>query len=213
MSAVLRLVPDSAALLHFVGDAALAIDDQEFAMLFFRRALAVDPTRPTPRVAIARMLRTRGETLAAQLELVAALATMPGMRDARSELARVHLLRARPAEAITLLTGLLEEDPTDVDVLVLLGEALLALERTSDARIALAHARRHDPDNSRALLVEGNVLAAQGRVREARDRWSRLVQVSGESIEAVAAREALSKHVERWQDTPFGGMAITRGAA
>jgi Flp pilus assembly protein TadD len=213
MSLVLRLVPDSAALLHFVGDAALAIDDHEFAMLFFRRALAVDPARPTPRVAIARMLRRRGETLAAQLELVAALATLPGMREARGELARVHVLRGRPAEAVSILTGLLAEDPTDVESLVLLGEALLTLERTADARIALSHARRYDPDNSRALLIEGKILAALGRVREARERWTRLVEVGGDIADVTQAREALSTNIARWQDTPFGGMALSRGAA
>ena len=111
------------------------------------------------------------------------------------------------------MTGLLEEDPTDVDALVLLGEALLAMHRAFDARIALAHARRYDPDNSRVLLVEGNVLATQGRIREGRERWLRLVQIDGDSADASSARELLSSNVERWQDTPFGGVALSRGAA
>lgn len=208
MRSVLNLLPDSAALLHFVGDAASMIRDEEFAMLFFRRALTADPSRPTPRVAIARMLRKRGDTLAAQLELVAALATMPGMREARSELAQVHLLRHRPADAIVLLTAMLEEDPTDVESLVLLGEALLALERFPDARIAVGHARRHDPDHARALLLEGQILAALGRTREARERWQRVLSL-GDDATATLAREVLARGAERWQDTPFDGMALT----
>jgi predicted Zn-dependent protease len=212
MTSILRLVPDSAALLHFVGDAALAIADHEYAMLFYRRALTVDPSRPTPRVAIARLLRKRGDTLASQLELVAALATLPNMREARFELAQVHVLRARAADALPLLTGLLAEDPTDVESLILLGETLLALDRAGDARIAIAHARRHDPDHPRALLVEGTVLEAQGRLRDARERWQRVCTSAPGTAEADAAQRALLREYPRWRDTPFEGAPALSGA-
>jgi cytochrome c-type biogenesis protein CcmH/NrfG len=158
------------------------------------------------------MLRKRGDTLAAQLELVAALATMPGMREARHELAHVHLLRARPAEALPLLTGLLADNPADVESLVLLGEALLALARPGDARIAIAHARRHDPDHPRALLVEGNVLAAQGRLREARERWQRVIVLSPDSPDRNVAQERLYSDDASWHDTPYDGSAALTGA-
>ncbi len=161
----------SAALMHFAGDAAIALGNTELAMVLYRRALAADPTRPTPRVAIARILRDRKQLLAAQLELTAALAKVPSMRDAQYELAQVHLLRGAFHDSIVLLRTLLNSNPTDIEALVLLGEALFAIENFKDARTALLHARRHDPSHVRATKVEGNVLAALGREREARVRW------------------------------------------
>ncbi len=165
----------SAAILHFTGDSALSLGDEAFAMLFYRRALAADPSRPTPRVAIARMLIARGAFFPAQLELSAALAAVPEMHDARYEMARVRHLLGNQREALTVLTALLQENPTFVEALVLLGEVLLAAGNTQDARTALRRARAYDPDNVSAIRAEAAVLKVLGRDREAEQR---LMQVA-----------------------------------
>ena len=150
----LRLEPRSAALLHFVGDVALAINDDALGMILFRRALAVDPSRPSPRVAIARMLRRRNDMLAARLELVAALSAAPTLREALLELARLHCDAGRATDALAILISYLNRAPADAEALALLASALLQEGRDADARLALDRALRHDPLNSDGLELQ-----------------------------------------------------------
>ncbi len=192
MRRLLRMDTTSAALMHFVGDTAVRIGHEAFAMAFFRRALAIDPSRPSPRVAIARLLRARGELLSARLELVAALSTAPAWRDAVLELARVHRDAARSAEAIALLARHLEHTPTDLDAMLLLSQVLIALERDDDARVAVDRALRHAPDDQGALWFDGLLLFRQSRQRDATERWTRLLaQERDERGFAADARAAL----------------------
>lgn len=191
IAAFLRTESRSAALLHFVGDVAISIREDALAIVLFRRALAVDPSRPTPRVAIARLLRRRDDMLAARLELAAALAVAPALRDAVLELARLHCDTGNPAAALPMLVSHLHRNPTDTDAMALLAHTLVLAGRTDDARHALVRARRHDPSHPMALWLEGKLLADQQRVREARERWSLLLATAPNSEEATWARAAL----------------------
>ncbi|MBP6773723.1 MAG: tetratricopeptide repeat protein [Gemmatimonadaceae bacterium] len=192
MLRVLRLEPRSAALMHFVGDAAVALRDAGLALACYRRALALDPTRPSPRVAIARLLRERGDLLAARLELVAALATAPGWREAVLELCEVHKAADRPAEALTVLTRHLANVPADLDALVMLAETLLRLSRADDARVAVLRVLRHDPAHLHALWLEGLLLVRQARVRDAMDRWRVVAANDQDARMADVARSAIA---------------------
>ena len=167
---LLRLETRSAALLHFVGNVAVALREDSLALVLFRRALAVDPMRPTPRVAIARLLRLRHDVLAARLELVAALAVAPQLRDALLELARLHCSTDRAADALPVLVSHLNRAPTDADALALLASALIQVGREQDARLALTRALRHDPTHVEALTIEATLLQAQGRTRDSNER-------------------------------------------
>lgn len=157
----LRLEPRSAALLHFVGDVALSMGEQALAMVLFRRALAVDPMRPTPRVAIARLLRLQKNMLAARLELVATIAVTPNLRDAQLEMARLHCDTDRAGDALSILVALLNRAPGDVEALVLLATALHLANREHDARHALSRALRHQPTNPEALALQSVLLHAR----------------------------------------------------
>ena len=189
---LLKLDPRSAALFHFVGDAAASMGEAALAVILYRRALTLDPTRPSARVAIARLLQSTGDHLAARLELVAALAMAPGFRDARLALARLHRAGDRPHEAIRVLAAHLEREAADVDALVLLADALRAAERTDDARRAVQRARRFEPDHPEALWMDGLLLSDQGRLRDARSRWGRLIAIAPGSEAASRARDAFA---------------------
>ncbi len=197
-SAMLRLLRQdvtSAALLHFAGDAATTMHDEALALGFYRRALAHDPARPTARVAIARVLRERGDLLAARLELVAALSAVPNWRDAVLELARVHRDARRHADARWILVDLLKRRPTDTDALQLLIEVLVGEDRPHDARIVVDRVLRHDPDNTSARWFDGVLLAQQSRTRDALARWAGLAQVREVDAFVQRARQALSHAV------------------
>ncbi|MEO7361000.1 MAG: tetratricopeptide repeat protein [Gemmatimonadaceae bacterium] len=165
----LRLEPRSAALLHFVGDVATDLQENDLALVLFRRALAVDPMRPTPRVAIARLLRQRDNVLAARLELVAALAVAPQLRDALLELARLHCGTGRAVDALPILVGHLNRVPADTDALALLAKALLSVGRENDARLAVTRALRLDPSHAEALELEGTLRPDHDQSHQARE--------------------------------------------
>ncbi|AMW04749.1 tetratricopeptide repeat protein [Gemmatimonas phototrophica] len=195
-SALLRIMRqdlESAAMLHFAGDIALQLRDESLALGFYRRALANDPMRPTPRVAIARLLRERGDLLAARLELVAALTAVPHWREALVELARVHQDAGRHADARLVLADHLRRIPTDLDALTLLAEVLVAEGRTDDARVAVERLLRHDPDHAPALWLDGVLLTDQSRLRDAMARWTRLSQLADAEPYRSRARAALAR--------------------
>ncbi len=197
-TAMLRLLRQdvtSAALLHFAGDAAMKLHEEALALGFFRRALAHDPARPTARVAIARMLRERGDLLAARLELVAALSAVPNWRDAVLELSRVHRDARRHADARWILVDVLKRRPTDVEALQLLIEVLVAEDRPDDARIAVDRVLRHDPDHTGARWFDGVLLAQQSRTRDALARWADLAQSTDVDAFVQRARHAVSHAV------------------
>ncbi|HEY0930250.1 MAG TPA: tetratricopeptide repeat protein [Gemmatimonas sp.] len=183
----------SPALLHFAGDVSTQLADRSLALGFYRRALARDPMRPTPRVAIARLLREQGDLLAARLEIVAALAAAPRWREARIELARLHRDAGRLDEARVELAECLELVPTDLDALELLAGVLVAEERTDDARVAVDRLLRHDPSRSAALWYDGVLLARQARVRDALSRWTRVANDPDAGIWGERASSALTQ--------------------
>jgi tetratricopeptide (TPR) repeat protein len=190
---LLRQDVESAALLHFAGDVAVRLHDESLALGFYRRALARDPMRATPRVAIARLLRERGDLLAARLELVAALASAPRWREATVELARVHKDAKRFAEARQVLAAHLLTVPTDLDALALLADVLVSESRFDDARVAVDRVLRYDGDHGAALWFDGLLLIEQSRLRDAVARWSRLSRLSDAEPWCSRARAALTR--------------------
>ena len=172
---------------------AVRLHDESLALGFYRRALARDPQRPTPRVAIARLLRERGDLLAARLELVAALAAAPAWRDAILELARVHRDAKRHVEARHVLADHLMRVPTDLDALATLAEVLLAEGRVGDARVAIDRVLRYDADHGAGLWFDGVLLTEQSRLRDAVARWSRLSRLADAEPWSSRARAALER--------------------
>lgn len=190
---LLRHDVQSAALLHFAGDVAGRLRDESLALGFYRRALARDPMRPTPRVAIARLLRERGDLLAARLELVAALASAPKWREATVELARVHKEAKRFGDARQVLADHLLRVPTDLEALALLADVLVAESRFDDARVAVDRVLRYDAEHGAALWFDGLLLTEQSRLRDAVACWSRLSRLADAEPWSSRARAALAR--------------------
>lgn len=204
MRRLLHMPIASAALLHMVGDTAAHLGETVLAITLFRRALAIDPTRPSPRIAIARLLREGGNLHAARLEALATLAIIPDHRDAVLEFARICIASNEPNDAMRPLANHLAVLPTDIAALELFLTAAMKLERFYEARVVAQRILRHDPENPAALWFAGVLLARQSRMRDAIERWQR-VRDGGEY--SSRAHRALNRIAEGGVITPTARMA------
>jgi len=201
----------SAALLHYAGDVAKRIHDEPLALGFYRRALALDPARPSARVAIARMLRRRGDLMAARLELVAALAVAPHRADAVVELARVHVDAARLADARAVLAGFLARVPDSLEALTLLADVLMMEARHGEARRVVDRLIALDPQNAAAIWFDGVLLVQEGRAGDAVARWA-LVAMNPEAEPwAQRARREMTRALDAAD--PSTAAVTLRGVA
>lgn len=193
LSRLLRHPVESAGLLHLAGDIAVRAGSDQLALGLYRRALASDPVRPSPRVAIARILRTQGNLEAARLELTAALVVAHDWRDASFELAMVHRDAGRLSEARSILANCLVRVSTDIEALAELISILIEEERAEDARTALRRLQRHDPENLRGFWFEALLAVRDGRMRDAMARWKMLAKNPESGMIGRWAQDALTR--------------------
>ncbi|MCA0375938.1 MAG: tetratricopeptide repeat protein [Gemmatimonadetes bacterium] len=183
----------SAALWHFAGDLAHAMGDDTLALDCWRQAVAADPARPSPRVAIARLLRRQGRLDVAHAELAAALEVAPMWRDALLECARLQQQAGDLIAARRALAGYAAGAPTDLEALALLADVLAAEQRDEDARVVVDRVLRHDPAHAAARFFDGVLLARRGHRRLAVQRWGQLLAVPRDEAWAARARAALDE--------------------
>src|SRR5439155_255626 len=79
--------------------------------------------------------------------------------------------------AVVRLAEMLEQDPYDMDALMLLGRALLDDKRDAEALEAFRRALKFDPQHTGALFYLGATLARLQRYGEAVDAWERVTRI------------------------------------
>src|SRR5260370_255311 len=72
---------------------------------------------------------------------------------------------------------MLEQDPYDMDALLLLGRALLDDKRDAEALEAFRRALKFDPQHTGALFYLGATMARLQRYNEAVDAWERVTRI------------------------------------
>jgi cytochrome c-type biogenesis protein CcmH/NrfG len=90
--------------------------------------------------------------------------------------------------AIHRLASMLEEDPYDLDALLLLGRALLEDKRADAALGAFHRVLKFDPEHVAALFYEGVVLARLKRYHEAVRAWEQVTRLDPSGPYAQQAR-------------------------
>jgi hypothetical protein len=126
-----------------------------------------------------------GETLSDQdltaLELAARAAQGPKLKVAHAQ----ALLNADQAlRALPLLVGLKRDFPHEIEVLLALSRALLALERWGPAEEALKHILAHNPDDPEALKALALLALRRGELERARTFVKRVLELDPLDAEA-----------------------------
>ena len=133
--------------------------------LFFFAALALGPALPA-RASSTEAILTEVSHLVAQREFVAALELFDSIEEDSAEirLLRASLLNSagRPADARAIASGIVANDPGNVDALMVLAASALVEGRDRDQRLFLEQALRSEPENLQVITELGyNALRAR----------------------------------------------------
>jgi tetratricopeptide (TPR) repeat protein len=126
---------------------------------------------------LGRLHEEREEWSQAREAYERALEALPTFHEAALALADLHRRSGRLRQAIGRLADLLEQDPYDLDALLLLGRALLDDKRVDASYEAFRRMLRFDPDLIAALFYAGVTLARLHRYGEAVEMWERVTRL------------------------------------
>ena len=135
-------------------------------------------------------LQAAGELPAAMESYERALALDPGYAAAHYNLALVHLLLSRHAEAEPGFRAALRLRGIPPEAWVGLADALEALGRTEDALLALGNAIRFRNDYAGALMNLGALLRRTGRLEEAAANYRRVARGGAGKLRGTALASA-----------------------
>jgi tetratricopeptide (TPR) repeat protein len=110
--------------------------------------------------------------------------------------AREALHDGRSSDALRLAERAAERAPQNVDALVDIARALLALERPSEAQAALTRALELDGAAVGALMLSARMSFQRGEAEGATRLWRRVLDAAPAGADADRAREAIA-HVNR----------------
>ncbi|HXG96629.1 MAG TPA: tetratricopeptide repeat protein [Gemmatimonadales bacterium] len=169
--------PDRADLHKLQGDIALKVGDRQAARAAYRSALDLDEGFVQVWLDLGRLHEQDEEWVEAQRAYEAALEALPTFHEAG--LAHADLLRRTGdlRTAVVRLAEMLEQDPYDMDALLLLGRTLLDDKRGVEALEAFRRALKFDPEHTGALFYLGVTLAKLQRYTEAVAAWDRVTRI------------------------------------
>jgi predicted Zn-dependent protease len=134
----------------------------------YRRVLELDPERHEACWRLARCLVDGGSYDEALPLLEQTLARRPGDVEVQVNLARCEHMLGRPARAVAILDGVLQEHPDNALALRTRGQLALLSDRPAEAEHWLRRARRAAPTDNQASWSLAQALRQQGKDAEAK---------------------------------------------
>jgi tetratricopeptide (TPR) repeat protein len=162
------------------------------AAIFLSVALTASGQTPAPdRRAEAERLANAGAYDAALKAFQAIAATNPDDIEARLWIARMHGKLGHPEHAADVYRSILAVQPQNLDALLGLGNALLALGRLREAGDALSRAEAIAADRPAVLTAQGRLHEAAHRTSLALAYYLRAIALDPSNTEARQAADAL----------------------
>ena len=180
--------PARADLHKLQGDVLAKVGDRGGALAAYRAALQLDHGFVAVWVDLGRLHEQREEWPDALQAYERALHELPTYHEAGIALADLERRLGRLRPAIARLADLLEQDPYDLEALLLLGRSLLEDARAAAALEAFRRVLKFDTEHVAALFYEGVVLARLRRYREAVHTWERVTRLDPSGQYAQRAR-------------------------
>ena len=118
-----------------------------------------------------------------------ALDTLPTFHDAAMALSDLLRRTGKTRQAVTRLAEMLEQDPYDLEALLLLGRALLDDKRYDHALAAFNRALKFETENVTAWFHVGVAHARLHRYAEAVEAWEKVTRIDPGSEYAQRARQ------------------------
>jgi tetratricopeptide (TPR) repeat protein len=108
-----------------------------------------------------------GRTADAEVQLAAIPEAQADTAAVRVSAARLALARGKAGDALTMLRPLADDNPSNVQIVALYGDALLAAQQLEAADKAYAAALALDSELPEAVLGHAEILLRQGKAKEA----------------------------------------------
>ncbi len=169
--------PARADLHKLQGDIALKVGDRQGARTAYRGALDLDKGFVQVWLDLGRLHEQDEEWPDAQRAYEEALEALPTFHAAALALSDLLRRTGGLRAAVVRLAGMLEQDPYDMDALLLLGRTLLDDKRNAEGLEVFRRALKFDPDHTGALFYLGATLARLQRYAEAVDAWERVTRI------------------------------------
>jgi predicted TPR repeat methyltransferase len=185
--AILRVVPDHADALHFLGVAEHQAGRPEVALTHFDRALALVPAHPDALSNRGNVHRSLGRLDRAEADYRRALDLRPDDPTTLGNLGTVLRARGDYAGAVTAFRAVLAKKPDHASTWQNLAGALASQGHGAEAVAAYQEAARLSPGSADMYRDLGVALYAEGRIREACEMYRQCL--------ALAPDDARARHL------------------
>ena len=173
---------------HFdSGKQFLSAGKHQEAIIEFRNALQQDPRFGQARYQLAEAYAATGNGAGALQEYVRAADLLPTDNVAQIKAATFLLLARRFEDAKTRIQKVLDNDPSNIDALIVHGNALAALKDLDGATKEVQEAIDLDPDRAQSYSSLAVIRLAQGDREQAKAAFEKAVSVDPQSLNARLA--------------------------
>jgi tetratricopeptide (TPR) repeat protein len=180
MAEIARTAPDSAVLFYLRGKRALVNHQVHEAIQYLEQARAKQPSPPT-RLVLARAYLAADELGAAERELDALVNDQSDLIPAWRTLAEVRFRLRDLDRASIAARRVLEANPTDTDMRMLLAQTLVLRQRVADGLKEAQTAADRDKENIDPLLLMADIYQQTQRPAEAEAMYRRALAINKQS--------------------------------
>lgn len=170
--------------------------DLETAQHAYEGALDLEPRFAQVRLDLGKLHEVRNDLVAAERSYRAALETLPTLSEAAIALAQVYRRAGRSRLAVNLLIEVLQNDPSDLETLIGLGQSLLDDGRVERALEAFRRVLAYQSNHAGAQFYLAVALGRQRCYTEAIARWQSVIALEPNGPFAHEAR----KHIRTAND-------------
>lgn len=206
--------PDQAQAVFLKGRLQLQASNSQEALGLLRRAVELDPERDDARLLLAGLYLDLGQAREALPHLEEARRRLPHNLFAQTRMAQCLVLLGRPEEAISLLDGVLRQNPDVPSALLERGKLAFRDGELEKAEAWLRKACKRDPGNRAAHYQLLQCLKQEGKVAEFRAVQQRLDQIDQDS---TRMREIVTELLPKRRNDPdlhaeLGELFLSVGA-